>query len=139
MLGRRRGGAEGRLPNSRRERGIEDEDENEDDYDCCSFEVDGQLVAVDGFGAGGIGDAGAEINGEADGRVQGGGLARAGERRPGWIVEDGEDRADYGAGGSVGADGNLGTRVPVGAGGALRFCHDCGGTEFKFEGYVRGV
>src|SRR5437763_11210036 len=55
--------------------------------------------------------------------------ARAGERRPGWIVEDGEERADYGAGGSVGADGNLGTRVPVGAGGALRFCHDCGGTE----------
>src|SRR4051794_8252026 len=55
MLGRRRGGAEGRLPNSRRERGIEDEDENEDDYDCCSFEVDGQLVAVGGFGAGGVG------------------------------------------------------------------------------------
>ncbi len=71
-----------------------------------SFQMDGELIACDGFGAGGVVDGGLKVDREGRGGIDGGGGGGDGERGGGGVVGYWSDEADCCAGGAGGADGD---------------------------------
>ncbi len=99
-----------------------------------SFEPDDELIAVDGFGAGGVVYGGAEVDSEARGGVYGGGLGIEGKEGHATVVGGEPESADDRARCASGADGNLGADVPVGRANRLGLSNDIGRAESKLDG-----